>query len=294
MAWLQSLPHWFYLASVALFSLLVGSFLNVVIYRLPIMQQRQWSQDARDTLLELEQLKLPPAPVYGRFNLSVPRSACPHCQHAIRWFENIPVFSYLALRGRCLGCKAPISIRYPLVELLTASLSVWVASLMPPSLTLMFGLLFTWLLVAMSFIDLDHYLLLDDLTYSLLWLGLLLSVLGGPVTPAQAIIGALAGYLSLWSLAWLFKLLTGKDGMGGGDFKLLAALGAWLGAMQLPLVVLMSSVTGLLIVLLASLYRRQLVRQIPFGPSLALSGFLCWLYGESLIQLYMQFSGIQP
>lgn len=289
----QQLPVWLVLSLIGLFSLLVGSFLNVVIYRLPVIHQRRWAQDARDTLQELEQLSLPPAPAQGRFNLSVPRSACRHCGHVLRWYENIPVCSYLALRGRCSACATPISPRYPLVELLTAALSVWVASQSSFGWPLAFGLLLTWLLIAMSFIDLDHYLLLDDLTYSLLWTGLLLSVLGGPISPSSAILGALCGYLSLWSLAALFKLLTGKDGMGGGDFKLLAALGAWLGASQLPLVVLLASLSGLAIVLVASLLQRRLVRQIPFGPSLALAGFLCWLYGDALISWYLRLSGLK-
>lgn len=287
------LANWQWLALIGLFSLLVGSFLNVVIYRLPLMQQRDWAQDARETLLELEQLTIPTQRNYHIFTLSLPGSACPHCGHRIRWYENIPVLSYLALRGRCSSCQQPISLRYPLIELLTATLSVWVASQTSWGWPLAFGLVFTWLLIAMSFIDLDHYLLLDSLTYPLLWLGLLLSVLGGSVSPTSAIVGALLGYLSLWSLCVIFKWLTGKDGMGGGDFKLLAALGAWLGASQLPLVVLLSSVSGLLIVALASLVQGRLVRQIPFGPSLALAGFICWLYGERLLSAYLSFSGLK-
>ena len=226
-----------------LFGLLVGSFLNVVIHRIPKMMEATWRQEARE-LLEQPAPKGEETPPI--FNLVTPGSHCPHCNHRIRWYENVPVVSWALLKGRCSGCKAAISKRYPIIELLTAlvaGLCAWRFGYDPWLIFMLYG---SFTLLALAVIDLDTTLLPDDLTYPLLWAGLLAAVLGiSPVSLSDAVIGAMAGYLALWSLYWVFKLLTGKEGMGYGDFKLLAALGAWLGWQYLPVVVLLSSVVGL-------------------------------------------------
>ena len=266
----------------ALFGLLIGSFLNVVIRRMPMMMERSWKREARELLAQPEEA--PSAP----FNLLVPRSHCPHCRHVIRWYENIPLLSWLVLRGRCSACQTPISVRYPLVELLGALLAALCAWRFGYGLWLLFTLYASFTLLALAAIDLDTTLLPDDLTYPLLWAGLLAALLGvSPVSLPDAVIGAMAGYLALWSLYWLFKLLTGKDGMGYGDFKLLAALGAWLGWQYLPLVILLSSLVGLIFAafMLAS-GRLQRHQGIPFGPYLAIAGWVALLWGKPVI-LYL-------
>lgn len=270
--------------------LLVGSFLNVVIHRLPIMMERAWKQEARE-LLERD---LPEKPDEGEpdappFNLVVPRSRCPHCGHGIRWYENIPVLSWLALKGRCSACQAPISGRYPLIELLSALIAGVCAWQFEHDAWLLFALYASFTLLALAVIDLDTTLLPDDLTYPLLWIGLLAALIGvSPVSLADAVAGAMAGYLALWSLYWVFKLLTGKEGMGYGDFKLLAALGAWLGWQYLPLVILLSSLVGLVfaVAMLATgkLQRRQ---GIPFGPWLAIAGWIALLWGPQIVNGYL-------
>jgi leader peptidase (prepilin peptidase)/N-methyltransferase len=260
----------------ALFGLLVGSFLNVVIHRIPKMMQRE-----SDNYVAQESGKTPPHT--DRYNLMVPRSACPHCGHQITAMENIPVVSWLALRGKCRKCKAPISPRYPAVELLTgvlAGLLVWTFG---SGLAGLATLLFLFLLVAMTFIDLDTQLLPDDLTYPLLWAGLLVNLHGTFVPLQDAVIGAAAGYLVLWSVYWLFKLVTGKEGMGYGDFKLLAALGAWLGWQMLPTIILLSSVVGALVgISLIVFAKRGRDKPIPFGPYLAAAGLIALFYGERI------------
>ncbi|MFM5415281.1 prepilin peptidase [Aeromonas dhakensis] len=278
----HSLP-WLYFSLVFLFSLMIGSFLNVVIHRLPIMLEREWQAEYLsyfnpETQLQQEE----------RYNLMVPRSACPHCDHAITAMENIPLLSWLWLKGRCRECHAPISPRYPLVELLTALLSLVVAATFPPSWGLLAALLLTWVLVALTFIDLDKMLLPDQLTLPLLWGGLLFNLAGGFVPLADAVIGAIAGYLVLWSLYWAFKLLTGKEGMGYGDFKLLAALGAWLGWQALPIVLLLSSLVGAIIgISLILLRNHHQNKPIPFGPYLAIAGWIALLWGDTITRWYL-------
>ncbi|CAD7493101.1 prepilin peptidase [Aeromonas dhakensis] len=278
----HSLP-WLYFSLVFLFSLMIGSFLNVVIHRLPIMLEREWQAEYLsyfnpETQLQQEE----------RYNLMVPRSACPHCGHAITAMENIPLLSWLWLKGRCRECQAPISPRYPLVELLTALLSLVVAATFPPGWGLLAALLLTWVLVALTFIDLDKMLLPDQLTLPLLWGGLLFNLAGGFVPLADAVIGAMAGYLVLWSLYWAFKLLTGKEGMGYGDFKLLAALGAWLGWQALPIVLLLSSLVGAIIgISLILLRNHHQNKPIPFGPYLAIAGWIALLWGDTITRWYL-------
>ncbi|WP_323933656.1 prepilin peptidase [Aeromonas hydrophila] len=274
---------WLYFSLVFLFSLMIGSFLNVVIHRLPIMLEREWQAEYLgyfnpETQPQQEE----------RYNLMVPRSACPHCGHAITAMENIPLLSWLWLKGRCRECQAPISARYPLVELLTALLSLVVAATYPPGWALLAALLLTWVLVALTFIDLDKMLLPDQLTLPLLWGGLLFNLTGGFVPLTDAVIGAMAGYLVLWSLYWAFKLLTGKEGMGYGDFKLLAALGAWLGWQALPIVLLLSSLVGAFIGIgLILLRNHNQNKPIPFGPYLAIAGWIALLWGDTITRWYL-------
>ncbi|AGM45862.1 prepilin peptidase [Aeromonas hydrophila] len=278
----HSLP-WLYFSLVFLFSLMIGSFLNVVIHRLPIMLEREWQAEYLgyfnpETQPQQEE----------RYNLMVPRSACPHCGHAITAIENIPLLSWLWLKGRCRECQAPISARYPLVELLTALLSLVVTATFAPGWGLLAALLLTWVLVALTFIDLDKMLLPDQLTLPLLWGGLLFNLAGGFVPLADAVIGAMAGYLVLWSLYWAFKLLTGKEGMGYGDFKLLAALGAWLGWQALPIVLLLSSLVGAFIGIgLILLRNHHQNKPIPFGPYLAIAGWIALLWGDTITRWYL-------
>jgi leader peptidase (prepilin peptidase)/N-methyltransferase len=262
-----------------LFGLLVGSFLNVVIYRVPKMMQRE-----SDNYVAAESGR--ELPHTERFNLMVPRSCCPHCGHQITALENIPVISYLVLRGKCMLCKAPISARYPLVELLTGALSGLLIWKFGSGMAGLSTLLFLFLLIAMTFIDADTQLLPDDLTYPLLWAGLLLNLNGTFVPLHDAVIGAAAGYLILWAIYWLFKLATGKEGMGYGDFKLLAALGAWLGWTMLPTIILLSSIVGAVVgICLIVFTRRGRNNPIPFGPYLAAAGLIALLYGTPIAQM---------
>ncbi len=268
-------------ALAALVGLFVGSFLNVVIHRLPRMMEREWQAQAAELRGE------EPAPA-ERFNLATPRSRCPHCGHLISALENIPVVSYLLLRGRCRHCGADISRRYPIVELLTALLSGYAAWHFGYGWGALGALLFIWTLVALTFIDLDTQLLPDNLTLPLVWLGLAFN-LGGTFTElSSAVIGAMAGYLSLWSIYWLFKLTTGKEGMGYGDFKLLAAIGAWLGWELLPLTILFSSLVGAVVGISLIVFARHGRNiPIPFGPYLAAAGVLALFWGESLTKMYL-------
>ncbi|HDZ8847325.1 A24 family peptidase [Aeromonas veronii] len=278
----HSLP-WLYFSLVFLFSLMIGSFLNVVIHRLPIMLEREWQTEYHSYFAPDEEATAP-----ERYNLMVPRSACPHCGHAITALENIPLLSWLWLKGRCRDCQAPISARYPLVELLTALLSVAVAMVITPGWGTLAALLLTWVLVALTFIDLDKMLLPDQLTLPLLWGGLLFNLASGFVPLADAVIGAMAGYLVLWSLYWAFKLLTGKEGMGYGDFKLLAALGAWLGWQALPIILLLSSLVGAVIgISLIALQKHHQGKPIPFGPYLAIAGWIALLWGDTITRWYL-------
>lgn len=254
-----------------LFGLLIGSFLNVVIHRLPIMMQREWDNDFA------EASDKPPVHTEA-YNLVVPRSACPHCGHQITALENIPVLSYLVLGGKCSSCKAKISFRYPTVELITGALSALMVWQFGSGWLGLGALLFLYLLVALTFIDFDTQLLPDDLTYPLLWAGLLVNLNQGFASLHDAVIGAAAGYFFLWSINFLYRLVRGHDGMGYGDFKLLGALGAWMGWTMLPAIVLMSSVVGALVgIVLMLLNRRGLDLKIPFGPYLAAAGLICFV-----------------
>ena len=268
-----------------LFGLLIGSFLNVVIYRIPKMMQRESDNYvASESGREL--------PHTDRFNLMVPRSACPHCGHRITALENIPVLSYLVLRGKCSNCKAPISARYPAIEALTGALSAAVVWHTGGGWLGLACLVFAWLLVAMTFIDVDTQLLPDDLTFPLLWLGLLVNLNGAIVPLRDAVIGAAAGYLVLWAIYWLFKLATGKEGMGYGDFKLLAALGAWLGWAMLPTIILLSSVVGALVgISLIVFAKHKRGTPIPFGPYLAAAGMIAMLYGHQIVRETQRITG---
>ncbi len=266
---------------VFLFSLLVGSFLNVAIHRLPRMMEAEWHAQCA----ELRGEALPDAP---RYNLWLPRSACPQCGHPITALENIPLLSWLWLRGRCSACRAPIGARYPLVELLTALLSAAVAWKWGVSVQTAGSLLMVWALIALAFIDLDTALLPDSLTLPLLWLGLLFNLGGHFSSLPDAVVGAMAGYLVLWLVYWLFKLATGKDGMGYGDFKLLAAIGAWLGWQMLPVTLLLSSVVGAAVgIAMIVLVKHDRRVPIPFGPYLAGGGLVALFFGADLTQAYL-------
>ena len=267
----------------ALFGLLIGSFLNVVIHRIPKMMQRE-----SDNYVAHESGK--ELPHTDRYNLMVPRSACPHCGHQITALENIPVVSWLALGGKCRKCKAPISPRYPAVELVTGLISALLVWTFGSGWAGLGALLFAYLLIAMTFIDYDTKLLPDDLTYPLLWAGLLINIDGTFVPLRDAVIGAAAGYLVLWAVYWLFKLVTGKEGMGYGDFKLLAALGAWLGWAMLPTIILLSSVVGAIVgISLIVFAKRGRDNPIPFGPYLAAAGLIALLWGEQIGAVFQGF-----
>lgn len=281
----------FYICFVFGISLLVGSFLNVVIYRLPVMMKNEW-QDQIDAHNQGDSYDPQAASRRAPFNLVKPDSTCPKCQHKIRAWENIPVISWLFLGGKCSNCKNPISIRYPLIELLTAVLSAWVAYELGFT-PIAFGFIFcTWLLVAMTFIDIDEMLLPDTLTLSMLWIGLLLIAhldpSNTPVSLFDAVVGAAAGYLSLFIVYWVFKLATGKEGMGYGDFKLLAAIGVWVGWQHLPIVILLSSLVGAIVgICIMVLKNKDSNLAIPFGPYLAAAGFLTMLYGQDISTWYL-------
>ena len=271
------------ITGVVTLSLVVGSFLNVVILRLPVMMDRSWREDSRALLAT------PPiAAVETNVSLVHPPSSCPHCGHRIRPHENVPVLSYVLLRGRCGNCREPISPRYPIVELLTAVLSVIVVLRLGIGWPAVAGLVLTWALVTLTVIDLDHQLLPDSITLPLLWMGLAINSWNLFVPLDTAVWGAIAGYLSLWSVYWGFRLVTGKEGMGFGDFKLLAALGAWVGWIALPTVILLSSLVGACVGLFMVLVRgRDKSIPIPFGPYLAAAGWLTLLYGDEIRQAYL-------
>jgi len=284
---LQDSPAYL-IASAAVFGLIVGSFLNVVIHRLPRMLQREWRKQCRE-LLEQEAEE----DAGKTFNLALPASHCPHCGAGIPPWDNIPLFSYLLLRGRCRHCRTPISARYPLVELLSGLLAAVLAWKLGPGWPLLAGLVFTWALIALCFIDLEHQLLPDQITQPLLWLGLLASLPGYFTQLSGAVLGAVIGYLSLWVIFHIYRLFTGKEGFGYGDFKLLAALGAWLGWQQLPLVILLASMSGALLGLALILMRRhQLQNPLPFGPYLAISGWIGLLWGNDIIHAYLRMAGL--
>ena len=266
--------------------LVVGSFLNVLAWRLPTMLERDWRAQA------LEALALPAEPPGPTFNLLLPHSHCPHCARPVRPWHNIPLLGYLLLRGRCADCQHPISPRYPLVELACGVLSAFVAWHLGPGWACAALLVLSWGLLALSLIDAEHQLLPDVLVLPLLWLGLIVNSFGLFVPLGDALWGAVAGYLSLWSVYWLFKLLTGKDGIGQGDFKLLALLGAWGGWQVLPLTILLSSLVGAVLGLIwLRLRRAQSTTPIPFGPYLAIAGWIALLWGGQMADFYWQFVG---
>lgn len=264
-----------------LLGLFVGSFLNVLIHRLPRMMEREWHAQAAE-------LRGEEAPATPRYNLATPRSSCPHCGHPISALQNIPLISYVVLRGRCGHCSASISPRYPVVEALSAILSGYAAHHFGFGLALAGALLFIWAMLALTFIDLDTQLLPDQITLPLLWLGLMLNIDAVHAPLPDAVIGAAAGYLSLWSVYWLFRLLTGKEGMGYGDFKLLAAIGAWLGWQVLPLVILLSSLVGAVVgIALIVLRGHGRSVPIPFGPYLATAGLIALFWGEDIVRVWL-------
>lgn len=275
---------WLYPCFAAVLGLIVGSFLNVVIHRLPIMMERSWRSECAEAFPEYKI-----TPPKGKFNLSVPRSSCPKCHTPIRIQDNIPVISWLVLGGKCHNCKNKISVRYPLIELLTACMAFTVAYTTGYSEYSLALIVFTFVLISATFIDLDTMLLPDQLTLPLMWGGILLATLEiSPITLFDSVIGAMVGYLCLWSLYWCFKLLTGKEGMGYGDFKLLAALGAWLGWQQLPLIILLSSVVGVLFGLIQMrLQNRGVDVAFPFGPYLAIAGWVAALWGNEIVAYYL-------
>ena len=289
-------PAWF-AGSVLVIGLMVGSFLNVVIYRLPIMMEREWREQSAELNAATAAAPSPaPTAPAAPFTLATPRSACPACKTPIKPVHNIPVVSWLALRGRCAACRAPISVRYPAVELTTGLLSAWVAWHFGFGATACCAVAVTWALIALTGIDIDHQLLPDSITLPLLWAGLLAAVTLGPapgvalpVSPKDAIIGAAAGYLSLWAVFHAFRLLTGKEGMGYGDFKLLAALGAWLGWRMLLSIVLLAALVGAVVgIALIAGRRHERGKPIPFGPFLAAAGWLALMWGPQIVQRYLK------
>jgi leader peptidase (prepilin peptidase)/N-methyltransferase len=263
--------------------LCIGSFLNVVIHRLPKMMEREW----REQCAELAGKPAAPA-AEGRYNLLVPRSACPACGHRITALQNIPILSWLALRGKCAACGARIAARYPLVELAAGLIGAYAAWRYGPTLAALGAAAFGWALLSLALIDLDTLLLPDDITLPLLWAGLLVNFGGTLVPLGTAVIGAVAGYLALWLVYWAFKLATGKEGMGHGDFKLLAAIGAWLGWQKLPLVILLASVVGAAVGIALMVFARHArEKPIPFGPYLAAAGLIALFWGEHITRRWL-------
>lgn len=274
-----------FLSMAAVLGLLVGSFLNVLVHRLPIMLERQWQREAQEALGL-------PTQTHAPLNLCLPASHCPHCNHRIRAWENIPVLSYLALRGRCSACRVKISVRYPLVELGCAGLTLLAAWHAGPTLQALALMLLGWSLLALSLIDIEHQLLPDALVLPMLWLGLIVNAFELFVSLDQALWGAVCGYLSLWTVFWLFKLVTGKDGMGYGDFKLMALIGAWGGWQVLPLTLMLASVVGALAGLCLLRWRNaSMGTAMPFGPYLAIAGWIALLWGGEISTFYLQLIG---
>lgn len=288
---LLSTNQTFFFAVTFIFSLMVGSFLNVVIFRFPKMLEQGWKRECREFLAE--ELKEPERNAdneQSAITLSKPSSTCPSCQHKIRFYENIPVISWLFLRGKCSKCQSKISIRYPLVELSTAVLSVVIAANFGVTITTLGLLVLTWGLVCLTLIDLDHMLLPDQITLPLIWLGLIVNINAAIIPLSDAVIGAIVGYMSLFSIFWLFKLITGKEGMGHGDFKLVAVFGAWIGWQLLPLLILMASAVGAIIGISMMVFKNhQREQAIPFGPYLAIAGWITLLWGEGIWTWYLSY-----
>lgn len=280
------LTPWFLCTTVTLVGLVVGSFLNVVIFRLPRIMEQAWRRDCCELLEQ-------PLPEEPQLSLSFPNSQCRSCGTAIKPWHNIPIVSFVVLGGRCAACDVSISLRYPTVELITALLSLGAAIAFGPTIQLLCALLLIWSLIALTGIDIDTQLLPDNITLPLMWLGLLINLTDAFVSINQAVIGAAAGYLSLWSVYWAFKLTTGKEGMGFGDFKLLAALGAWFGWQALPLIIILSSFVGAFVGIALMVFKKQ-GREVPmpFGPYLAGAGLLALFFGEQLNTAYFRFVGL--
>lgn len=273
-------PAALYIA-VGLLSLCIGSFLNVVIYRTPKMMEQEWRTDCQ-LFLHPEQ----PLAEASKITLSKPNSACPKCQNPIRWHQNIPVISWLLLRGKCASCQNPISSRYPLIELLTAACSLTVVAVFGPTVQMLFGLILTWVLIALTFIDFDTQLLPDRYTLPLAALGLGVNSYALYTSATAAIWGYIIGFLCLWIVYYIFKIVTGKEGMGYGDFKLLAALGAWMGPLMLPLIVLLSSLVGAIIGIILLKVRKE-NQPFAFGPYIAIAGWIAFLWGGQIMKIYL-------
>ena len=281
---LLSTTPWLLIMMIAILGLCVGSFLNVVIYRLPKIMEQEWRYEC--AILLNDGLSSSTAMAQPTLSLSKPASACPHCQHKIRWYENIPLLSWVLLRRQCASCHASISIRYPVVELLTMLASIVVVLAFEPSLKMLAALVLTWVLIALTGIDFDTQLLPDSLTLPLAGLGLLVNTQSLFTSPTQSIWGYVIGFMALWLVYIIFKLVTGKEGMGYGDFKLLAALGAWLGPLMLPLIILLSSLVGAIIGIVLLKIRKE-NQPFAFGPFLAIAGWIALIWGNQLMTLYL-------
>lgn len=294
MAFFDLLAHYPVLLATFLIitGLLVGSFLNVVIYRLPLMMNRDWERECRE-FINPERDHNADDLAETPFNLATPNSHCPSCDHAIRAWENIPVLSYLILRGQCSSCSAPISPRYPIIECVAAALALICGLVLGTGWALLGAVLLSWSLLALTMIDFDHQLLPDQITLPLLWAGLLVNYAGIFTDLESAVLGAVTGYLVLWTVYWIFKLATGRDGMGYGDFKLLAALGAWLGWQVIPMILLLSSFVGAVFGIAAIVFgNRERSKPIPFGPYLATAGWIALLWGQEIFAAYWSMAGV--
>ncbi|MBP8119505.1 MAG: prepilin peptidase [Shewanella sp.] len=289
---------WLFITLSFIFAATIGSFLNVVIHRFPVMMKREWQQECNQYLQEyhaeivtqigIDKLNKPIDSFPEKYNLVVPGSACPKCKTTIKPWHNLPVFGWLMLKGKCAACHAPISARYPIIEFITGLLVATLAWHFGPSWQFVFASILTFVLIALTGIDLDEMLLPDQMTLPLLWLGLIINLNHTFASPTDAVIGAAAGYLSLWSIFWLFKILTGKEGMGYGDFKLLAVFGAWLGWQMLPLVILLSSLVGAVVGITMIVSKRlKQGNPIPFGPYIAAAGWIALLFGQQIVDWYL-------
>jgi len=286
--YLGSSPTAFTVTALIL-GLMIGSFLNVVIFRLPVMLKRDWKTQCEE-FLEIEADSSPAS----KFNLSTPSSHCPQCEHKIRWWENIPLLSYLFLRGRCSGCQTHISLRYPIVELCTGLITAFAAWHFGFGIQALAAMFLGWVLIALSMIDFDTKLLPDNIVLPTLWIGILLNINGTFTSLESSVIGAAAGYMSLWSIFQVHHLITGREGMGFGDFKLLALLGAWLGWQSLLTILLLSSLVGAVVgISLIIFLGRDKQIPIPFGPYLAAAGWISLIWGDQLIRVYLDYSGLQ-
>ncbi|MCG9731400.1 A24 family peptidase [Shewanella sp. Isolate13] len=288
---------WLFIALSFIFAAVIGSFLNVVIHRMPVMMKREWQQECNHYLSEYKkevfdsnkkQLEAPIDAFPEKYNIVVPGSACPKCKANIKAIHNLPILGWLMLKGKCAACSTKISARYPIVEFITGALVAFLAWHFGPTLEFALTTILTFSLIALTGIDLDEMLLPDQLTLPLLWLGLIINLGGTFATTSDALIGAAAGYLSLWSVFWLFKLLTGKEGMGYGDFKLLAVFGAWFGWQVLPLIILLSSLVGAIVGIALIVFKKlNHGNPIPFGPYIAAAGWIAMIWGESITNWYL-------